>query len=315
MTDSSVSPPVWPLFSELSAAECRELLTRTHVGRLAYSLHDRVEIVPIHFVYDDEWIYGRTAPGGKLPILLRNRWVAFEVDEHEGPLDWQSVVVHGAFYLLDQEDDEVGWKQATEVLRGSFPEAFGEDDPVPFRNQLFRIHASETSGRAARSEGGSRPEPVDAVARSGGSGAESDVALRADVVESIRNAIGEAADGVQVGAADGVVILTGQVRDDRERHAVEDAVRSMQGVLAVVQQIETGWPVHVRPLPAELGSSSADAVRRASLSSGSRVTVFVENGWLRAEGTVETADEHRSVLRELRMVRGARGVIDRVRAR
>ncbi len=311
----SVPEGNWPLFSELSAAECRELLTRTRVGRLAYSLHDRVEIVPIHFILDDEWIYGRTAPGGKLPGLLRNRWVAFEVDEHQGPFDWESVVVHGAFYLVAQDDDEAGWKHAIEVLEARFPEAFGEDDPVPFRNQLFRIHVSETSGRAARSEGGLHHGPANTAAPSRGSGAESDVTLRADVVESISSAIGDAAEGVQIAAADGVVILTGKVSDDRERRAVEDAVRSTNGVLAVVQQIETERPVHVRLVPAETGLASADAVRRAGLSPRSRVTVFVEHGWLRAEGAVETEDEHQSALREIRTVRGARGVIDRVRAR
>ena len=40
-------------FRELTAAETDALLERNHVGRIAYSFHDRVDIEPIHYVYAD----------------------------------------------------------------------------------------------------------------------------------------------------------------------------------------------------------------------------------------------------------------------
>ena len=81
-----------PALRTLDHRECELVLARNEVGRLAYTLHDRVNIVPIHYVYEEGWIYGRTEPGGKLVEILRNRRVAFEVDEHEGVFSWSSVV-------------------------------------------------------------------------------------------------------------------------------------------------------------------------------------------------------------------------------
>jgi len=87
----------------LDPDEMHALLSRSYVGRIAFSHHDRVDIRPIHYVYSDNWLYGRTSPSEKLVILGHNQWVAFEVDEVKGPFDWQSVVAHGSFYRLTDE--------------------------------------------------------------------------------------------------------------------------------------------------------------------------------------------------------------------
>ena len=58
------SPQDLPLFKALSFAESEAVLHRNNVGRLAFALHDRVDVVPIHYVYLNGWIYGRTAPAG-----------------------------------------------------------------------------------------------------------------------------------------------------------------------------------------------------------------------------------------------------------
>ncbi|HEY5022667.1 MAG TPA: pyridoxamine 5'-phosphate oxidase family protein, partial [Gemmatimonadaceae bacterium] len=70
-----------PLLSALGRKACEAILARNSVGRIAFSLHDSVRIVPIHYAYASGWIYGRTAAAGKLEEILRNRRVAFEVDE------------------------------------------------------------------------------------------------------------------------------------------------------------------------------------------------------------------------------------------
>jgi len=87
-------------FRELSTDEIQHLLQSNHVGRLAFSLHDRVDIQPIHYVYDSGWLYGRTSVGQKSETLTHNQWVAFEVDEVSDTFDWRSVVVHGSFWIL-----------------------------------------------------------------------------------------------------------------------------------------------------------------------------------------------------------------------
>jgi nitroimidazol reductase NimA-like FMN-containing flavoprotein (pyridoxamine 5'-phosphate oxidase superfamily) len=137
-------------FVELSRAECEAILARHHVGRIAYSFNDRVDIEPINFVFGDGWLYGRTSEGTKMATVDHSRWVALEVDEVKGPFDWCSVVVHGALYRLttdSHKEQEIA--RAVELLRSVVPEIGTEDDPAPSRKVLFRIHVDEISGRAA----------------------------------------------------------------------------------------------------------------------------------------------------------------------
>lgn len=141
-----------PVFRNLEPYEIDAILRRNHVGRIAYSFHDRVDIEPIHYVYDEGWIYGRTSPGTKLTTIEHNYWVAVEVDEVDGIFDWRSVVVRGGFYLLSRNGtprEEEAWTHAVELLRRLIPEALTARDPVPFRTDLFRIAAQEVAGRAA----------------------------------------------------------------------------------------------------------------------------------------------------------------------
>jgi nitroimidazol reductase NimA-like FMN-containing flavoprotein (pyridoxamine 5'-phosphate oxidase superfamily) len=139
-------------FRELTDDEIRSLLTRNNVGRLAFSFHDRVDIRPIHYVYRDHWLYGRTSPSEKLETLRHNQWVAFEVDEVRGPFDWESVVAHGSFYHVGKEGSPQSLElksEALQLIRTIAPDAFRETDPVPFRTELFAIAIDSLTGRAA----------------------------------------------------------------------------------------------------------------------------------------------------------------------
>jgi uncharacterized protein len=143
-----------PTFSELPPHDCVELLRRNHVGRLAFTFHDRVDIEPISYVFADQWLYGRTSPGTKLATVRHHPWVAFEVDEVEGRFDWRSVVLHGAMYLLapdggDRERET--YETAVELLRHVDADALTAGDPTPFRTTIFRIHADDMVGRIASS--------------------------------------------------------------------------------------------------------------------------------------------------------------------
>ena len=140
-----------PIFAELSHNFAYTMLKRLHVGRLAYSLHDRVDIQPINYVFDDGWIFGRTAVGSKLSKLTHNPWCAFEVDDVRGLFEWDSVVVKGSFHILDPEQGSPDrYRRALEVLRELIPGTLGPNDPAPERMILFGIHVDEMTGRSAR---------------------------------------------------------------------------------------------------------------------------------------------------------------------
>ena len=143
-----------PTFRVLDLSECEALLGRHHVGRIAYTFHDRVDIEPIHYVFEHGRIFGRMQFGRKIETLAHDPWVAFEVDEVDGLFDWRSVVVHGRIVFPDPHgspEDQLQHARGVEVFRGLVPAAFKEEDPTPGRVFVFVLHINEISGRAATS--------------------------------------------------------------------------------------------------------------------------------------------------------------------
>ena len=140
-------------FKELTHDEIEALLKRNKVGRLAFAFHDRVDIQPIHYVYERGWLFGRTSDGNKLATLRHNQWIAFEVDEVSGVFDWTSVVIHGSFWLAREHGtphSEEVFKRAVALLDTVVPGTLTDDDPVPFRQVVFRIAVTDMRGRSAR---------------------------------------------------------------------------------------------------------------------------------------------------------------------
>jgi nitroimidazol reductase NimA-like FMN-containing flavoprotein (pyridoxamine 5'-phosphate oxidase superfamily) len=134
-------------FRDLTERECRELLARNHVGRIAYQMREHVNIVPLGYVYHEEWLACRTQEGSKVSVLRQSPYVAFEVDEVEGIFDWKSVVVQGSWYEEDRPTS--GRDETLAALRAVAPDILTPADPTPFRDVLFRIHIREITGRAA----------------------------------------------------------------------------------------------------------------------------------------------------------------------
>ena len=147
-------PP--PDIHTIADVECRAILARNHVGRLAWCNRGQADLEPIHYVCAGDWIYGRTSPGAKLAVLKENFFqvwpVAFEVDEVEELFRWRSVVVHGSFYALDPAGSvwqRREWADGLALLRELVPGSLTPDDPVPFRTVVFAISMDEISGREA----------------------------------------------------------------------------------------------------------------------------------------------------------------------
>lgn len=141
----------------LTEEEIARFLSSNHVGRLAYAFRGHVDIVPVHYVYHDGWLYGRTSVGPKLDMLAHSHWVAFEVDEVRESPEWTSVVVHGTFRPIDPDGSETDREAASlaiSLLRDLYPAALTAEDMTPYRTTLFRIHVDEATGREATVERG-----------------------------------------------------------------------------------------------------------------------------------------------------------------
>lgn len=303
-----------PSLGILEPRKCEELLKRQEVGRIAFALQDRVGIVPVHYVYDEGWIYGRTEPEGKLVPILRNRRVAFEVDEIRGMFSWQSVVVHGSLYLIDPEAGEkekAAHDKAVQLLRRILPTTLGKADPVPFRDQLFRIAVSEITGRFA-TLGGTRIKASGLRSSDNGASPEADVLLRDEVVAAVSIGFPRSAPKIHIDAFDGIIALTGVAETPAERSAIEREILGVESVRAVVQQLETQFPAGQHPAPAELARNAIRELKASLGAASANVKLVVEHDWLRLEGAVATQEERADVNTRVRTVKGARGIIDRI---
>ncbi len=143
------------IFRELSPDECRALLKKHNVGRLAFTFHDRVDIEPINYVVvNEETIAFRTGPGSKVDVLRHHPWVAFEVDDVEGLQQWKSVVIHGTIYPVTRhgaEHDRAMHARVVKRLRDLLPPGSAHDaDPLAERPIALCLHIDRLTGREAK---------------------------------------------------------------------------------------------------------------------------------------------------------------------
>lgn len=89
---------------ELDEQECWDRVAAAPFGRLALSVFDDIDIVPVNAVLSRGDLYFRTAPGSKLAELTANPHVAFEVDGYDDDTAF-SVVVKGTAERLERQAD------------------------------------------------------------------------------------------------------------------------------------------------------------------------------------------------------------------
>lgn len=99
--------------SAIEEQECRELLSSTTVGRVAFVSRDGVQIIPVNYIVHDGGVIFCTSHAGILSQLAGGEPdVAFEVDYHgtTGPRGW-SVLVKGSVAAMtpDQLVDRAEW--------------------------------------------------------------------------------------------------------------------------------------------------------------------------------------------------------------
>jgi len=148
-----------PVFSTLSDEEAWAVLSRNHLGRLAFMNANRVDIEPVSYVASDSWLFMRSAGGAKLDALAHSPYVAFEVDEVKSAFDWRSVVARGTIYVMSDDGhhvDQAIFERAVEALRTYQPHALRDDDPTPARRTVYGLHVDLLAGRKA--EAGPRVE-------------------------------------------------------------------------------------------------------------------------------------------------------------
>jgi osmotically-inducible protein OsmY len=219
-------------------------------------------------------------------------------------------------YLIEpgiSESDKCIHAKAVSLIRQLVPSALSDSDPVPFRDQLFRIRVVEISGRTSEPTGGKRAFPRLEKDTPDFGEAESDASLGQQVENALASLSICSRSQIHVDAFDGVIVLTGTAQDASERSEVEAAVLAVTDVRAVVQQLETMVPSQQQPTPAEVAREALRQLRQWPAVLDPGIKVVAEHGWLRAEGLASSPKTRDEALRRLRGVTGSRGVIDRLR--
>ena len=100
-------PKLIAMVKELQSRQIESLLERESVGRLACHYDGETYLLPISYVYDNNYIYCLSREGKKINIMRKNPKVAFEVDDIRDISNWQSVVVRGSFEEVLGKEERV----------------------------------------------------------------------------------------------------------------------------------------------------------------------------------------------------------------
>jgi len=152
------------LIHQLTSAECREVLARTTVGRLACARDNQPYIVPAFFDFDpdENCLYSFATRGRKIDWMRMNEKVCVELEEIRDPSHWTTILVFGKFQELDGSDTSRGGLRRAQALferrerwwqPGAATVLATPDHAVPV---FYRIRIDRITGRRA-----ARPEAAE----------------------------------------------------------------------------------------------------------------------------------------------------------
>ena len=110
-----------------SDQECKELLGRVSLGRLACALDNQPYVVPVAFSYEPGRIYVFSTVGKKIEWMRQNPKVCLQVDEIGNRSHWTSVVINGIYLELQEPQYSAEKRRARELL--GEPQALLEPRP------------------------------------------------------------------------------------------------------------------------------------------------------------------------------------------
>lgn len=94
------------MIAELRPEESRKLLSEQSLARLGCVLPGgEPYVVPVNYLFSDEFIFIHSLPGLKVEALRRNPKACVQVDSIRNFFNWRSVIVFGEFEeILDPEE-------------------------------------------------------------------------------------------------------------------------------------------------------------------------------------------------------------------
>lgn len=115
---------------EMKTDECMELLAAMSVGRLAYSAHGGIKVLPVNYALFEDRIVFRTLEDGEISRFVPDAQVGFEVDDLEEFLEtgWSVLVSAPAQQMTDDEvallpydQEPTPWAEGPRTLHLAIP--------------------------------------------------------------------------------------------------------------------------------------------------------------------------------------------------
>ena len=145
--------------NEMAAEECKTVLESASLGRLGCSYENQPYVVPIHFAYEDAYLYVFSTLGQKVKWMRANPKVCVQTDQIENQGEWISVIVYGEYEELPEPQYAAERKHASSLLARRYQwwlNALGERTVRVGENSIdplfFRIRIQSISGLRATDE-------------------------------------------------------------------------------------------------------------------------------------------------------------------
>lgn len=148
------------MLGSLNDVQIEQFLRSQFVGRIGCYAHHKTYVVPITYVFEDNFIYAHTKKGMKTEWMELNPRVCFEVDQIDNLTTWRSVILWGTYEPLTGKEAEgvlqmlVNRIMPVAASETSLPRHSLDRPHAPISPDLemviFRIRIEERSGRFER---------------------------------------------------------------------------------------------------------------------------------------------------------------------
>lgn len=118
---------------------------------------------------------------------------------------------------------------------------------------------------------------------------------------------------IAVKVTEGIVTLTGYVRNFFHKYGAEDAVKRVAGVIAIANDIQIHAPQAAAPSDPELAREAVAAIKRQLPACWEQIRPIVHQGSVTLEGVVGETYQREEAVGAVRRVRGVVCVINAIR--
>jgi len=140
----------------------------------------------------------------------------------------------------------------------------------------------------------------------------SEVLLRRIILDELEYEPSVDATHIGVAVDKGIVTLTGHVASFAEKQAAITAVRRVNGVRAIADEIEVRYPFEKKISDDEVAKRVVDILRWDSVISDRSIQVLVRNGWVTLTGDVDWHFQKQSAEDDIRKLSGVHGIINNI---